>query len=201
MSRSAVTSEKRPSPDAARAARERFEALCRKYGERARRFARLKLGAALRRRIDSDDLLQEALLDASRLFASQEEVRSLDGEAFVRWLAEVIHRKALNLARHHVAAERRSVRRERPLDAAREAGGGRTASEIAMSAEDLQELDRALARLTPREREVVVLVHLEGHRVATAAERMGKTANATSVLLHEALSKLGTILKRSRRRQ
>jgi RNA polymerase sigma factor (sigma-70 family) len=195
-----MKAKKSPSDDAIRASRERFEALCRNYGERARRFARLKIGAALRRRIDSEDLLQDAYLDASRLFAEREELRSLDGEPFIRWLAEIIHRKALNLARHHVAAQRRSVHREQPLDAAREPAGGRTASDVAMGAEDIEELEKALSKLSPREREVVVLVHLEGLRVSEAAARMGKTANAASVLLHEALSKLEKILGRRTRR-
>ena len=42
----------------------------------------------------------------------------------------------------------------------------------------------------------MTLVHLKKLRVAEAAEKMGKTAKATSVLLHEAISKLREILKR-----
>jgi len=181
-------------------AQARFAVLCTKYGDRARRFARLKLGAELRRRIDSEDLLQESVLEAASLFASRPELHTLDGEPFVRWLVEVIHLKAGNLARHHIAAGRRSVRREQPLDEARVRGGGRTPSEIAVSAETCAALEQAVSELSPREREVVQLVHFGGLRVAEAAARMGKTPNATSVLHHQALSKLRKLLERMKER-
>ena len=188
-------SGREPNADSNSIARARFDLLCTKYGARARRFARLKLGAELRRRLDSEDLLQESLLEAANLFVRRPELLALDGEPFVRWLVEVIHKKTSNLARHHLAAERRSVRKEKPLNDASARTGSRTPSEIIVGAEDNAAVHRALSRLSPRQREVLQLVHFEGLKVGEAARRMGKTANATAVLHHEALVKLRTLLK------
>ena len=62
--------------------RDRFGRLCDKHGEDARQFARLKLGAALRRRIDSEDVRQEALLEAWRVYEARPELHALKGDGF-----------------------------------------------------------------------------------------------------------------------
>ncbi len=171
--------------------RDRFGRLCDELGEEARRFARLKLGAALRRRLDSEDLKQEVLLEAWRVFEAQPELHSLTGDGFKKWLGRVMQNKVLSLDRYHVKAQRRSVRREERIGH-RTPGtaADRSPSAIAMTQEALAKLERAMDELTPKEQEVVRLVHLKGLRVAEAAERMGKTPGATSVLLSGALSKL-----------
>ncbi len=182
--------------------RERFAALERLCDERARRFARVKLWAALRQRVDTDDVFQEALLEASRLFQGRRDLASMSERRFFPWLSRIIERKIHDLARFHIAAKRRSVRREERLGsnerALRLPASVETPSGLLLAAERRIEVRRALRKLTPREREVVTLIHLKGLKVARAAERLGKTPGATSVLLHHALAKLEKILERRR---
>ena len=75
---------------------------------------------------------------------------------------------------------------------------GETPSGVLLAAERRLEVRRALKKLTPRERQVVTMIHLKGLKVAKVAERLGKTPGATSVLLHHALVKLERILERRR---
>jgi RNA polymerase sigma factor (sigma-70 family) len=192
--------DSRSPPPSLRAA---FERLVARHAADVDRLIRRKLGRTLRRRLDSQDLRQEVLLDALRLFEAGGVDPEIDKRGFLRWLAAIVDNKVKALARFHVQAQRRSVRREVPLEAglsgngrkAPPAAGGKTASSVLMNAERRERLDRALARLSPRERQVVDLVHLQGLRVGEAAAALGKTPNATSVLLYHALAKLGEILK------
>ena len=178
--------------------RARFERLSREHGERLQRFVRLKLGAELRGRLDSQDVVQEVLLEAFQRYLALPADAEPEGEAFLRWLAPIVTHRIQSLARFHLGAERRSLRREEDMDPVGGpdalAGLGRTPSGEVSAAEEAQRLRDAIARLTPREREVITLVHFEKLRVREAAQRMGKTPNATSVLLHEALSKLRRFL-------
>ena len=192
---------KKSDPNDTNHLRDAFDVLCAKHGEDARRFARLKLGAALRRRVDSEDVRQEVLLEAWRLFQARPGMRGLAGDGFVRWMGEILRRKVLSLARHHVGAEQRSVHKEERQSGSEDRAGGPSPSEIAMNEEALSKLDQAISSLSPREQEVVRLVHIDGRRLADAARQMGKTPGATSVLLCQALEKLETKMVLSKRRK
>ncbi len=177
---------------------ERFSKLSKEHSERAKKFITFKLSAALRRRVDSDDVLQEVFLEASRLFLSRQDIASMDGDKFFPWLSKIIEHKIQNLTRFHVSAEKRSIAREVPFEGSFTEHAGReeeTPGSGLFQSERLERIRKAMSKLSPREREVVDLVHLQRLKVAVAARRLGKTSNATSVLLHHALVKLGKILK------
>jgi RNA polymerase sigma factor (sigma-70 family) len=160
---------------------------------------RVRLGAALRRRVESEDVLQEVLLEAAQLFLEKNLAASLKDQEFFPWLSKIIEHKIKNLARFHVAAKKRAVDREVPLQGAgplAQPSEAKSPSAEILEEERAHRLRKAIASLPGREREVVTLVHLEKLRVSEAARRMGKTANATSVLLHQALERLEAILKR-----
>jgi RNA polymerase sigma factor (sigma-70 family) len=147
-------------------------------------------------------VLQEVLLEASQVFLEGRAGDSWDDESFFAWLSKIIENKIKNLARFHVSAQRRSVKREVPLehdgtDQPRTAGKSPSAELVEREGSD--DLRRAMDQLSPKEREVIQLVHFQKLRVMEAAERLGKTPNSTSVLLHHALKRLGEILKRRER--
>ena len=56
-------------------------------------------------------------------------------------------------------------------------------------------MKNALMQLSENEREAIVMRYLEGHQVKEVAIQIGKSENATSVLLHRALKKVRTILE------
>jgi len=186
------------SPDRSGAER-RFAEFSGQCRERVHRYVQLRIGAALRRRVDSEDVLQEVLLEASRLFQEGQAGDFPDGDSFFSWLARIVDNKIRTLARHHVAAERRTIHREVRLEsneASQPVRSGESPSAELQKQEGWASLRTAIELLPPREKEVIELVHLQKLRVTEAAERMGKTPNATSVLLHHALKRLRGILKR-----
>ena len=178
----------------------RFEELWAVNRKAALARVRKLLGDGLRRRVESADILQDVLLIASRKFVAEKKGVGMTPGDFLRWINRISENAVRGLARYHVAARRRSVRREQRLTSS---AHGRlrapktpTPSEILSKQEQGDRIRRALLRLSPTEREVVELVHLKRWRVSEAAARLGKTANSTSVLLSQALKKLRTILEK-----
>jgi len=176
-----------------------LEELFREHESRILASIRRKLGRTLRRRIESGDVLQNVFLAASHLVARGKADEQMTGKAFLAWMSKIVDHQILYLVRREVKAWRRSllkeVRFEEDCEGACWQSKAKTPSEELNALERVQRLDTAMTRLTVREREVVELVYLQRLRVAEAAARMGKTANATSVLLRRAIVKLGGILK------
>jgi len=74
-----------------------LDRLCRVYGERVRRIVRLRMGRELRVKLDSMDLVQDALLNALRGLGDFTYENEGD---FLRWLSRI----AQNTLGHHVDA-------------------------------------------------------------------------------------------------
>jgi RNA polymerase sigma factor (sigma-70 family) len=184
-------------------ARTALEELFREHHQRIHASIRRKLGRTLRRRIESGDVLQEVFAEALRLVGEGKADAGMDRGAFLAWVSRIVDHRLLYLARRHVKSLRRSVSREVKLEPEADgfpgAGTGKTPSEELSELEEAERLRRACARLAPRERQVVELVYFQRLKVAEAAARMGKTPNATSVLLRKAVVKLGEFLKRKER--
>ncbi|MEM9557726.1 MAG: RNA polymerase sigma factor [Acidobacteriota bacterium] len=99
---------------------------------------------------------------------------------FTTWL----YRITVNVARELG----RRARKERPLDA--------VAAEPSSTGRDpaLRDLQRALARLSQRQREVVVLRHLEGLSTRETARVLGCREGSVKTHLHRALHRLRDLL-------
>lgn len=183
------------------APRAAFEALSRQHAPQLLSQTSKRLGRKLRQRIESGDLLQEALLDAGMLFECLDDWASMDGPQFVRWMTSIIELRVKGLARFHLKAERRRVGRESPRLPSESflsiPGRQKTPSRILMEAERDQRIERALKTLSPRERRVIELVHFAGLKPGEAAVQMGKSAGATAVLLCTARRKLKEALEKT----
>jgi RNA polymerase sigma-70 factor, ECF subfamily len=121
-----------------------------------RRYAR----ALARDKDRADDLVQEAL---TRALAKQD--LWTPGTNLRAWLLSIMHN-------HHVDIARRPMREAVALEAAKVAGELVAASNPAASCQ-LHELEKALSQLRQEEREVILLVGLEGKRYDEAAEILG----------------------------
>ena len=187
-----------PPPDRS-GAEKRFAELSGQWREQIHRYVQLRLGASLRRRLESEDVLQEVLLEASKLVQEGQAGDFPDGGSFFAWLSRIADNKIWALARHH-KAECRALEREVRLESSESNQPYQSRAESPSAElqrrEGWDSLKTAIELLPPREREVIELVHLQKLRVMEAAQRMGKTANATSVLLHHALKRLREVLKR-----
>ena len=174
-----------------------LDQLCRVYGERVRRIVRLRMGREIRSKLDSMDVVQDALFSAFEGIGGF--VYKNEGD-FLRWLS-TIAQNALrdNLDRLH--ADKRDIRREIPLGnqpRTTAQGSARiprsmeptTPSVIMSRKEELDRLERAMDELRPEYREVIVLAKVDRLSYREIGERLGKSADAAGHLLLRAMEAL-----------
>jgi RNA polymerase sigma-70 factor (ECF subfamily) len=131
---------------------------------------------------EAEDVVQEAFIAA------------LTTEALPRgdvgaWLRAIAARKALDAAR---ASRRRA---ERPLPEVRSGGTELAAPGRADATLETLAVREALARLTPADRAVLVLVDLEGRSMAEAAQTLGATNVGTRIRAVRARRKLARLIR------
>ena len=132
----------------------------------------------------ADDLLQETyirFLGAHRRWESDAHRRNY------------LFRIATNLA--HDRHRRNRVRRAEPLDEAHAPAAGASSSG-GVGFEERADLRRALARLSPRERQMLWLAYAEGSSHQEIANALGLRAGGIRVLLFRARRKLAALLTR-----
>ena len=158
---------------------------------------RLRMGRELRRKLDSMDVVQDALLHA--LGGIEDFTYENEGD-FVRWLAKI----AENVLRDNwerLHAEKRDIRKEVPLGNGGRRNGGRlsgapgpvattTPSVILSRKEDLARLEKAIDALKPEYKEVIVLTKIEGLGYQEIGDRLGKSSEAIRKLVSRAMTAL-----------
>jgi len=177
--------------------------LYRVYAERVRRILRLRMGKELRPKLDSMDLVQDALLSA--LGGLGDFTYKNEGD-FLRWLSKIAQNALRdNLDKLHAA--KRDIRREVRLDNYRPATGAgfvgtpgpieaTTPSVIMSKKEDLDKLEKAIDELKPEYREVIVLTKLEGLSYKEIGKRLSKSPDAVRMLIPSAMAELTTVFMR-----
>jgi len=166
-----------------------LQALFGRYYERVRRMVRLRLGAALRHRLDSGDILQETFMEALRTF-DRFEMR--DQGSFINWLARLAENRIRDAADYHRALKR-SAGREVPLSPGDQStevdlglqAGGLLPSESADAAEQVQRLEAAIERLSDEERELILLRNYAGAAWETVARITGRPSPDAARVAHK----------------
>ena len=171
--------------------------LCSIYGERVRRIIRLRLDQKLRPKLDSVDVVQDALILA--LGGLKDFTYKNEGD-FLRWLSTIAENKLRDiLDKFH--ADKRDVHKEIPFKkegrSTKSSSVGpalpmrtTTPSVIACRKEALDKLEHAMDKLKPEYKEVVVLKKIEELSHAEIAERLGKNTGAVRMLLARAMAAL-----------
>ncbi len=171
--------------------------LCSIYGERVRRIIRFRFDKKLRPKLDSVDIVQDALILA--LGGLQDFTYRNEGD-FLRWLSRIAENKLRDiLEKFH--ADKRDVRKEFPFNkeggstddnivGAAEAMDTTTPSVIMRKKESLDRLEKALDELKPKYKEIIILKKIEGFSHADIAERLGKSTDAVGMLLSRAMAAL-----------
>ena len=158
---------------------------------------RLRMGKELRRKLDSMDVVQDALLHA--LGGMEDFTYENEGD-FVRWLSRI----AENVLRDNwdrLHAEKRDIRKEVHLGNGGRRSGGRlsgvpgpvattTPSVIMSRKEDLDKLENAIDALKPEYKEVIVLTKIEGLGYQEIGDRLGKSSEAVRKLVSRAMTAL-----------
>ena len=129
---------------------------------------------------DAEDVTQEAFVKAFRHLS---QFRS--GASFRPWLLTIVTNEARNA---HRSRSRRSALALRA--AGRRTIADATPEEAAVSNEDRQRLLDAVARLAPRDREIVALRYFAGLSEAETAEALGCAKGTAKSRLSRALQRL-----------
>lgn len=173
------------------------------YGERVQRIIRLRMGSELRSKLESMDLVQDAFVEAVKDLGNFE---YRDEGDFLRWLSKIAENRIRdNIKRLH--AGKRDIRREVPINHRESTIGNNrtgipeaikytTPSVIISVSEDLDKLEDSLNLLKPEYRKVIVLKQIEGLSLKEIGERLGKSPDATRMLLARAMASLSSIFER-----
>ena len=173
--------------------------LYRIYGERVRWMVRFRMGRELRSQMESMDLVQDTLIHA--LSGLDDFTYKNEGD-FVRWLSKIAENSLRdNLDKLH--AGKRDIRREVPLGGygPTTAGGfvgtpgpieATTPSVIMSRKEDLNKLEKAIDKLRPEYREVIMLAKIEELSYSQIGDRLGKSTGAVKMLVSRAIVALAS---------
>jgi RNA polymerase sigma-70 factor, ECF subfamily len=172
--------------------------------DRLRRLVRLRLDRRLSGRVDSDDILQEAYIEARRRLP--EYARESQTMPFHLWLRLVTGQKLIDLHRYHLGAQARDAAMEVSLHrgafpqassvslAAQLLGRMTSASRAAIRAEHKLILQEALNGMDTIDREVLTLRHFEILSNEETALVLGLSKTAASNRYIRALKRLKEIL-------
>lgn len=167
------------------------------YGERVRRMIRLRTGKELRSKLESMDMVQNVFMCA---FRDLEDFTYTSEGDFLRWLGKIAENRIRdNLEKLH--ADKRDIRKEIPLheDGATwrddragvlEPARNTTPSAILSRREELDKLEKAIDKLKPEYREIIVLAKIDGLSYKEIGDRLGKSADAAGHLLLRAMVSL-----------
>jgi RNA polymerase sigma-70 factor (ECF subfamily) len=176
-------------------------AFLERHRPRLMAFIERQLGTALRRKVEPEDVFQEASAEAVRALPT---VELGDRDPF-SWLCQIAERRIIDLHRRFFASQKRDAARETPLEA--DAGGDRHGGLINLlvaslttpsqafsrNAREVRLLD-ALAKLPADQQTALRLRYMENLPSKEIAERLGKTDAAVRVMLSRSLQKLYDLL-------
>ena len=166
------------------------QALVARYLPSIRAFVRMRMGAELRAKEESCDIVQSVareVLQYSDRFGHGGE------EGFRDWLFTTAHRKVVRRLRHWRTAKRQN-QQETALPEEL-AGLVPTPSLHASAREHLAAVEKALDALSDEQRDVLTWSRLVGLSHAQIAERLGKTEVAVRKILSRALARLSVVLE------
>jgi RNA polymerase sigma-70 factor (ECF subfamily) len=164
-------------------------------------FVERRLGAALRRKIEVDDILQEVSVEAVRAIGEA----GFDHRDPFGWLCQLAERRIVDAHRRFFDAEKRDANREVALgspggDSQHMALVDMLVASMTSPTQALSRVGRearlfeALATLKDDQREALRLRYVEGLASKDIATRLGKSDGSVRVLLTRALDKLQQIL-------
>jgi RNA polymerase sigma factor (sigma-70 family) len=177
-----------------------FERLVRRHEAALQARIRRLLPPRLLRRLAVSDILQETRITAHDKMG---EFEQRGEDSFRHWLLAIAERKARRAVQAHVGVHMRSLQREvtqgQRLPTGQFLGGWPTASEVVMAEETADLARRALEALAEDDQTILRLCREEGLAFREAAERMGRSYEATKKLYGRALARFAVSLQRLKR--
>lgn len=173
------------------------------HRERLWRMVNFRLDRRLYGRVDADDVLQEAYLNAAQRISHYLNNTSM---SFFVWLRQIVLQTMIDLHRQHLGAQMRDAAREVSLHrggypqatsvslAAHLLGNLTSPSQAAMREEVSQQLENALESMSTIDREVLALRHFEQLTNGEVAEVLDIQQKAASIRYVRAIARLKDIL-------
>lgn len=170
--------------------RDAYDRLFTLVAERVLLYTRMRLGARLREKVDSMDILQDTYLAALRALPGY---AAGDG-AFPAWICRIAENCIRGNADHFGAKKRAAdeVRVSEVLAKARATGTGPVTA--AGRCEMRRQIEEAVERLEAEQREVLLLRFFEGRSLDEVAASTGRTLAVVRRLLGDAVVSLGGAL-------
>ena len=179
--------------------------LCERYLERVYRAVRLRLGARLREKVQSCDIVQQALLDVVK-GAENFECRS-EGR-FLNYVNRAVENRIRDEA-DRWQTQKRDIKKEIAIDGARspensrpldipDTQGAPTPSLVAIRQEELATLEQAMDLLGQQSheyRDLIIAIQIEGQTYAEIAEELGKSPDAIRMQAKRAQVELAKIYR------
>ncbi|MBP89044.1 MAG: RNA polymerase subunit sigma-24 [Planctomycetaceae bacterium] len=175
------------------------------HRERLWRMVNFRIDRRLSGRVDADDILQEAYLDAAQRVHHYLEDTS---KSFFVWLRLVVSQTMIDVHRRHLGAQMRDINREvsmhRPAYtqatsvclAAQLLGSMTSPSQAVQKAEMARLLEESLEGMDPIDQEVLALRHFEELTNSEVAEVLSIQQKAASIRYVRAIARLKDVLKR-----
>lgn len=185
--------------------RDALAAVFAHHRDRLWRIVNFRIDPRLRGRVDADDVLQEAYLNAERRIGHV--IQDAPDGLFV-WFRMIVSQTMAEIHRRHLGVQRRDPMREQSLNA-----GGWSAdatsfsisshlfghltspSQAALRKELTEQLEFALSSMEDLDREVLAMRHFEELSNRETANALGLTEQAASARYVRALTRLQHILK------
>ena len=173
------------------------------YRPRLWRMVNFRLDPRLRGRVDPDDILQDAWMNAVTRINNF--LTDASRSCFI-WFRMIVQQTLIDVHRRHLGADKRSAARERSLH---QAGPDSTSTSLAFHlrahltspssavarAELAQQLDTVLQGMSEIDREVLALRHFEHLTNAETALVLDMSEQAASVRYVRALQRLKKVLE------
>ncbi len=165
-----------------------LETLFQQHRDRLKRMVGLRLNHRLRGRVDDSDIVQDALVDASRKLEDYARGPILP---FYFWLRQLTQLKLVEVHRHHLGTKMRDARLEVTFQPVKDldvssvvmaeyfAATDTSASEEIMRRERQQLLQAKLEEMDEADREIIALKHFEQFTIAEVAHLL-KIPRATA---------------------
>src|SRR5436190_11943711 len=172
-------------------------------------FIERQLGTGLRRKVEPDDVFQEASAEAVRALPTT----TLGDRDPFSWLCQIAERRIIDLHRRHFGAQKRDAGREVSLGSPGGGGGGSDATQgggglinllVASMTTPSQAFSRnareacllrAMQKLPSDQQEALRLRYIENLPSKQIAEKIGKSDAAVRVMLTRSLKKLHELLE------
>jgi len=174
------------------------------HRDRLWRMVNFRIDRRLSGRVDADDILQEAYLDAAQRVHHYLEDPS---KSFFVWLRLVVSQTMVDVHRRHLGAQMRDISREVSMNrptytqatsvclAAQLLGSMTSPSQAVQKAEMIRQLEESLEAMDQIDQEVLALRHFEELTNSEVAEVLSIQQKAASIRYVRAIARLKDVLK------